>query len=64
MNDNLADDILEGADKIAEFMGWNRRRVFYAADQKLIPTFKIGNHVCAKKSTLRKHFEDLEKAVE
>ncbi len=58
----LADDLLEGADEIAAFMGWNRRRVFYAAERKLIPIFRIGNRLSARKSKLLQHVEDLEKA--
>ena len=59
---DLADDLLEGADEIATFMGWSRRRVFYAAERKLIPIFRIGNRLSARKSTLRRHVEDLEHA--
>ncbi len=59
---DLADDLLEGADQIAAFMGWNRRRVFYAAERKLIPIFRVGSRLSARKSTLRRHVEDLEQA--
>ncbi len=62
-SDNLADDLLEGADEIAAFMGWNRRRVFYAAERKLLPIFRVGNRLSARKSTLRRHVEDLEQAL-
>ena len=58
----LADDLLEGADEIAAFMGWNRRRVFYAAERNLIPIFRVGNRLSARKSTLRRHIGDLEQA--
>ena len=61
-NDNLADDLLDGADQIAAFMGWNRRRVFYAAERNLIPIFRVGNRLAARKSTLRRHIGDLEQA--
>ena len=57
---DLADDLLEGADAIATFMGWNRRRVYYAAERKLIPIFHMGDHLAARKSTLRRHVENLE----
>ncbi len=60
LNDDLADDLLEGADEIAAFMGWNRRRVFYAAERKLIPIFRVGNRLSARKSSLRRRIEDLE----
>ena len=59
--DDLADDLLEGADEIGAFMGWNRRRVFYAAERGLIPIFRFGNRLSARKSTLRRRVEDLER---
>ncbi len=62
---DLADDLLEGADEIAAFMGWNRRRVFYAAERKLIPIFRVGNRLSARKSSLRQRIDDLEqRAIE
>ena len=57
------DDLLEGADAIAAFMGWNRRRVFYAAERKMIPIFRVGSKLCARKSTLRRQIEELERAA-
>ena len=59
---DLADDLLDGADEIAAFMGWNKRRVFYAVERKLIPIFRVGNRLSARKSTLRRHVESLEQA--
>ncbi len=61
---NLADDLLEGAAEIAAFMGpkWNRRRVFYAAERKYLPIFRLGNRLSARKSALRRRIEDLEQA--
>ena len=60
---DLADDLLEGAAEIGAFLGWNQRRVFYAAERKLIPIFRVGNRLSARKSTLRRHVEDLEQRV-
>ena len=61
----LADDLLEGADEIGAFLDWNQRRVFYAAERKLVPIFRIGNRLCARKSSLRRRIEDLEqRAIE
>ncbi len=60
---DLADDLLEGADAIGVFMGWNRRRVFYTAERKLIPIFRLGNRLSARKSTLRRHIEDMEQVA-
>jgi len=55
MTQNLAQDLLEGADAIAEFMYGDlrkRRRVYYLAERGLIPTFKLGETLCARRSTL------------
>ena len=64
LNDTLADDLLNGAAAIAEHMGpsWTPRRVFYAAERKYLPIFRLGNRLCARKSTLRRRMEDLEQA--
>jgi hypothetical protein len=40
---DLADDLLSGFPAIAEFTGWPERRVYYLAEKKLIPLFKIGD---------------------
>ena len=62
---DLADDLLEGADEIGDFMDWKPRRVFYVAERKLMPIFRIGKRLVARKSTLRRHVEGLEqKATE
>lgn len=57
-NTPLADDLLRGADAIAEFVfgsAKHRRKIYYyyASDAKIrMPHFRIGNVVCARKSTL------------
>jgi hypothetical protein len=60
-HEKLADDLLDGADEIADFMGWPRRRVYYLLENSLIPAFQIGTRWTARKSRLRKHVEELEK---
>ena len=64
MQNDLADDLLQGADEIADHMGpnWNRRRVYYVFERKLLPIFRLGNRLCMRKSTARRHVEDLEQA--
>jgi hypothetical protein len=59
--DRLADDMLYGAPAIARFLGQSERRVRYLAEKKLLPVFWVGNRLNARKSTLTKHFEKLEK---
>ena len=58
----LSGDLLDGAERIAEFTGWPTRRVFYLLEKGLIPAFKIGNRWTARKSRLRRHIENLEGA--
>jgi hypothetical protein len=59
-NEALSEDLLDGAERIADYTGWPTRRVFYLLEKGLIPAFKIGNRWTARKSRLRRHIEDLE----
>ena len=56
----LSDDLLDGMPSIARFYGCSERRGYYLAENKLIPTFKVGDEWCARKSTLKAHIEKLE----
>lgn len=58
---HLADDILEGAEAIAQFLfrgtsdrqrGRNRRKVYYLAENSQIPFFRLGAILCVRKSVL------------
>jgi len=51
-NDNISTDILKGANEIAKFLGLNRRAVYHAVDTGVLPTFRIGANVFARRSTL------------
>jgi len=51
-NDNMAPDVLKGADEIADFLGENRRAVFYAISKGKIPHYRIGQNLRARRSTL------------
>jgi len=51
----LAGDILHGAHAIAEFLYGDRkfrRKVYHLVECGLIPFFKLGSNVCARKSVL------------
>lgn len=53
----LADDLLRGADAIAIFVFGDakaRRKVYYYASEAKVrmPTFRMGNVICARKSKL------------
>lgn len=53
----LGDDMLHGAGPIAAFIGTTERRVYHLTDKKLIPVFRIGARLTARKSTLRAWIE-------
>ena len=51
----LADDILRGADEIAAFIYGERglrRKVYYLAECSKLPIFRLGSVLCARKSVL------------
>jgi hypothetical protein len=59
--EDLADDLLDGVEAISRFTGLPPRRVYYLAERKLLPLFKLGDRKWqGRKSTLRKHLEGLE----
>ena len=61
----LADDILEGAAQIAAFLFGDvkqRRRVYWLAQNRNMPTFRIGQSICARPSTLRRWIAEQEAA--
>lgn len=63
---DLSDDILEGADQIAGFLygdSKKRSKVYHLAENKRLPTFKIGKTICARKSTLLAWIAEQEKAA-
>jgi hypothetical protein len=51
----LADDLLRGADSIAEFIFGTpgcRRKVYYLAECSRLPVFRLGSVLCARRSVL------------
>jgi hypothetical protein len=60
MNENLKDDLLVGAKAIAEDTGLTQRQVFYAAQTKSLPIFRLGTKLAARRSSLRKRIAQLE----
>jgi len=59
----LADDMLYGVEKIAEFLGMPARKVFYLAANAQMPVFKIGEGWTARRSTLVGWIEALEQGT-
>jgi hypothetical protein len=51
---SIAEDLLEGAQEIADFLfgqGTDRRRVYYLLDRGL-PHFKLGTRIFARRSSI------------
>ena len=65
---NLANDLLRGADQIAEFLFGDRserRKVYHLAEKSCLPVFRLGSVLCARKSILMTWIEQQERrAVE
>lgn len=53
-------DLLLGADAIATFLGVTRRQVYRLVYDAVIPNFRAGGTVAARKSSLTKWMEDQE----
>jgi hypothetical protein len=51
----LADDLLRGADEIAEFIFGNRndrRKVYYLAECTRLPVFRLWSMLCGRRSVI------------
>lgn len=57
-------DLLHGLPAIARHLGMKYRQAAYLHEQGELPTFKIGKIVCARRSTLAKHFAAQERAAQ
>ena len=62
-NDDLAADMLRGADAIARFLGFPRRSIYHMAARNSLPHFKLGDTICARRSTLTRWIEQQESAA-
>ena len=59
----LANDLLRGADEIAEFIFGSRRfrrKIYHLAASSKLPLCKIGSVICGRKSVLLKFIKDQE----
>jgi hypothetical protein len=55
LSQELAADLLRGADEIAEFIFGDRshrRKVYYLAEYTRLPLFRLGSVLCARRSVL------------
>ncbi|AWJ87619.1 DNA-binding protein (plasmid) [Azospirillum sp. TSH58] len=60
ITDTISADLMPGADKIAGFLGMDRRTVYHLAQTGKIPVFRMGNTICARKSTILRWIADQE----
>lgn len=54
-NDTLADDLLRGAEAIADFLygdAAQRRKVYHLAETSRLPIFRLGSVLCARRTVL------------
>ena len=59
----LADDLLRGAEEIAQFVYGHRRhrrKIYHLVQTKRLPVFHLGSTLCARRSTLIAWIEDQE----
>lgn len=66
MNDARAlpeTDLLYGVPAIAAHLSMTQPQVYHLHTKGELPTFKIGGKVCARRSTLAKHFAAQEAAA-
>lgn len=61
-NDNAEGDLLMGAKAIAGFLGVTARQTYRMIYDDVVPTFKIGGTVAARRSSLTAWMANLEAA--
>jgi hypothetical protein len=59
MPGGVADDILEGTDAIAAFLGITHRRAKYLIERRLIPYGKLGGRCLASRERLTEHLRGI-----
>lgn len=53
-NQEIASDMIYGAEEIGRFLGLPKRRVYHVVNMGHLPVFRLGSGICARKSTLIK----------
>ena len=61
--DDLSDDMLQGAESIAAYLGKEVRQTYHLLERRIIRGWKWGNVWHARKSTLRRDIEKLEEGA-
>lgn len=64
MNDEpeISQDLIFGADAIAQFLGIERRQVYHAHQMEHLPIFRIGSTLACRKSTIANWIAERERA--
>lgn len=62
-NDNVGGDLLIGANAIAKFLGVSSRQVYRLTYDGIMPHFKLGGSVAARRSSLTKWMAEAEMAA-
>jgi len=62
-NDNCAGDLLLGAPAIAKYLGVTQRQVYRLVADKIVPSFKVGGTVAARRSSLSTWMKQAEVAA-
>jgi hypothetical protein len=57
-DDRLADDLLDGAAAIADYLGFKVSTVFWQVSRNELPVTRMGNRIIGSKKRLSKHFTD------
>jgi hypothetical protein len=63
MTTELADDLIWGAEAIAETLNQKLRPIYYQLENGLIPAGKVGEKWVASRSALREHFAKITTSV-
>lgn len=58
--EQLADDLLSGANAIATYVGESKRRIYYMLERGELPAFKMAGRWYARKSKIIARIEHLE----
>jgi hypothetical protein len=61
---SLSDDLMIGATALSAWLGVPERKVFYIAETKQLPLFKIGGKLAGRKSTIKDHIAKLEREAQ
>jgi excisionase family DNA binding protein len=56
-------DLIYGTPAIAAFLHLKDRQAYHLIDKGILPSFKLGNKRCARKSTLARWLEEQEAAA-